>query len=50
MTVEQLIELLQKQNPKAIVYAYDGDSENIEEVTGILFDEKQVEIQTDSIE
>lgn len=49
MTVKQLIDLLQKANPEAIVRAWDGDSGDKEEVTGILYDDAEVEIQTDDI-
>lgn len=47
MTVESLIELLKITNPKAIVKAFDPNSDNVEEVTCILYDGAEVEIQTD---
>lgn len=49
MTVESLIELLKICNPKAEVVAWDGDSESIESVTGITYDDAEVEICTDDI-
>ena len=47
MTVKELIDLLLKCNPDAIVKAYDEYLQCPEEITGIIFDKYEVEIQTD---
>ena len=47
MTVVKLIALLQAQEPEAIVYAFDADAADVVPVTGVLFDEHEVVIQTD---
>jgi hypothetical protein len=47
MKVEDLIDLLQRCDPKAIVFAWDPESGDEEEVTGILFDDAKVSIHTD---
>jgi len=49
MKVEDLIELLKLCHPKAIVRAWDGDSGDIEEVTGITYNDAEVQIHTDDI-
>lgn len=49
MTVRQLLELLQKCHPDAVVRAWDGDSGDMEEVTGITYDDAEVQIHTDDI-
>ena len=49
MTVVKLIALLQAQEPEAIVYAFDADAADVVPVTGVLFDEHEVVIQTDII-
>ena len=46
MTVVKLIALLQAQEPEAIVYAFDADAADVVPVTGVLFDEHEVVIQT----
>ena len=52
MNVKDLIELLQKAEPEAIVLTYDGDTDCMEEITGMIFggDGKVVELQTDEID
>lgn len=47
MKVKDLIELLLKCNQEADVIAYDADTEDYEDVTGIDYSETVVEIQTD---
>jgi hypothetical protein len=54
MTAQALIEQLTNLiahglNPKAIVKSYNGDTEQLEEVSGLLYDNEQVEICTDDM-
>lgn len=49
MRVEELIELLERCHPKAIVMAWDGDSGNMEEVTSLTYNAAEVIIHTDDI-
>lgn len=49
MTVKELIEQLKIVNQDAEVTAYDGDTETYEPVTGIIYSEDNVELQTDPI-
>lgn len=54
MTAEGMIERLQTLiahglNPKAIVKAWDGDSEQYQPVSGLLYHNQTIELQTDDI-
>lgn len=54
MTVKELIEHLQSSiehgmNPNLQVYAYDGDSEKIEPVSGYVIGLYEVELFTDEL-
>jgi hypothetical protein len=50
MTVKQLIDMLKGADQDAPVYSYDADSEQIQEITGMIYDEDMVELQTDSLD
>lgn len=47
MMVRELIENLMKMNQDAEVVAFDADAGETVPVTGLLFDERSVTIQTD---
>ena len=51
MKVKDLIEMLKKANPESKVFAYDGDSGEYEEVSGMIYDEsdRDIQLQTDGI-
>lgn len=48
MTVTKLIALLQKLPPEAEVMTFDADAEAYEPVTGAVYGNETVELQTDS--
>lgn len=52
MTVSALIKTLEKLDPDAVVLTYDADTENMEEVTGVIYggDKATVELQTDTLD
>lgn len=47
MTVARLIELLKNANQDSEVFAFDADAEELMPVSGALFDEFRIELQTD---
>ena len=49
MLVKDLIEKLQKAEPGAAVIAFDGDSQKMEEITGLIITDATVEICTDEL-
>lgn len=49
MTVLQLQEYLKQFNPYAVVKVFNGDTEQLETVTGFLFDDEEVEICSDNM-
>lgn len=48
MTVEEFIHWLQSLNiPNAVVKCYDGDSEQDEEITCVVYDAETISLRTD---